>query len=501
MPELVTSSFNIGGNYGSMALKFSFKDGSFDEASLTSKITWTIKGYGSGNTTSSIPYVYVKNVSLTLDGSTYTYWTTSKKLHDGDVIATGEKVIKRNADGNKTLSVSLSGLFAGTSTKTGSKTFTLAQITPQTKPPIISGLTATPNNSNTTVDGWGIFLQGYSKANVTAAVTPQNGTIKSVVYTVDEKGTTSLITRSGTVTVKCVATDSYDNESTATTSITVEPYSNPILSEWIAVRCNENGNADTKGSYIKLKCTAGYSSCAGHNSMAINATVTNLTSGTSEEINLESGTESIVGGEYLSTVAYSVKFNATDLLGNTVPAEVKIPVQDVGLNFCRANGKSGAAFFDYANEPGVLKVNGKMKLPAQNGDFAEVGSFITHRGYMPNVGQFRRYDDGLIEIWGYLDIEDTVNIVESSGVYLSQDTYGVNLKSWDETLCPKPVSVCSINGICGRQPSNLGLGYLATVTVASASNTGAYFRVVRPISGDVDGIRIYYKISYWDYEI
>ena len=57
MPECVTPAYSIGGGLGNMALKFSFTDGSFDKSTRTSKISWTLKGYGTGNTTASQPYV------------------------------------------------------------------------------------------------------------------------------------------------------------------------------------------------------------------------------------------------------------------------------------------------------------------------------------------------------------------------------------------------------------------------------------------------------------
>lgn len=495
MPECVTPAYSIGGGLGNMALKFSFTDGSFDKSTLTSKISWTLKGYGTGNTTASQPYVYVKNIKLNIDGEIRTYWTTSQKLKDGVIVASGNKVVQRDRNGYKDLSVSISAVFAGTTTKSVSETFTLARIEPLTKPPIITNLTATPTGANATVNSWGIFLQGYSRGNATATVTAQNGTITSTVYTINGKGAGSLITESGVLPLKCVAWDSYGNSAEASTTITVEPYSNPVITEWSAFRCDENGNATQKGKYIKLKCVGGISSCGGHNTLTITAEITNKTTGATDTVTVQSGVEQIVGGAYSSTTAYSVKFNVTDAIPNTTTATITVPVEDVGLNFCRINGRSGAAMFDYADTPGVFKVNGKIVFPgSEDNSYHTQAAFITHSGFIPNIGYVRRYDDGTIEVWGY---KQYIDLAVSNGRTAAQD---IDLTGWDESICPAPVHPVYISATVGKYANEQGISYVGTTANISAFTSVTISVVIANVDSSTVSCVLYYRAIYLDYQ-
>lgn len=495
MPECITPAYSIGDGYGNMALKFSFTDGSFDKSALTSKISWTLKGYGTGNTTALQPYVYVKNIKLNIDGEIRTYWATSQKLKDGVVIASGNKVIQRDRNGYKDLSVSISGVFAGTATKSVSETFTLARIEPLTKPPIITNLTATPTGANATVNSWGIFLQGYSKCNATATVTAQNGTITSTAYIINGKSAGALITESGSLPLKCVAWDSYGNSAEASIQIAVEPYSSPVITEWSAFRCDENGNATQKGKYIKLKCVGGISSCGGHNSLIIAAEITNKTTGATDTVTVQSGVEQIVGGAYSSTTAYSVKFNVTDAIPNTTTAIITVPVEDVGLNFCRINGRSGAAVFDFADTPGVLKVNGKIAFPgSEDNSYHTQAAFITHSGFIPNIGYVRRYDDGTIEVWGY---KQYIDLAVSNGRTAAQD---IDLTGWDESICPAPVHPVYISATVGKYANEQGISYVGTTANISAFTSVTISVVIANVDSSTVSCVLYYRAIYLDYQ-
>lgn len=498
MPELITPAVTISSTLGNMALKFEFTDTEQNRNTLSSKIKWTLKGYGTGNTTTQKPYIYAKNIKLSIDGSSNSYWATSNKLHNGDIVASGTTTVYRNASGYKDISVKISGNLAGY-TKEATATFTLSRIEPYTKPPIISNLTATPKNKNATVSGWNIFLQGYSSANATATVTAQNGTITNKVFLVDGKSANSIITRSGSLQLKCIATDSYNNSAEATSTITVEPYSNPVITEWNAVRCDSNGNADTKGKYIKLKCIGGISSCGGHNAITVSAVIKNDTTGATNTATLQSGVESIVGGEYSSTTKYTVTFNVSDSLQNKTSADVSIPVEDVGLNFCRVNGRSGAAMFDYATESGVFKVNGIISLPAsKDNQYAKQRSFITHSGFIPDIGYIRRYDNGTIEIWGY-KVYDDLNVMGTSIYYTAAQD--IPFTAWDTSVCPAPVHPVSVFLTTGKSPNGgQGISYVGTTAnISTVAASGISFVIGSPGNYNVS-VTVYYKAIYLDYE-
>ena len=387
-------------------------------------------------------------------------------------------------------------MFAGTTTKSVSETFTLARIEPITKPPIITNLTATPTGANATVNSWGIFLQGYSKCNATATVTAQNGTITSTAYTINGKSAGALITESGSLPLKCVAWDSYGNSAEASIQIAVEPYSSPVITEWSAFRCDENGNATQKGKYIKLKCVGGISSCGGHNSLTITAEITNKATGAIETTvgTVQSGVEQIVGGAYSSTTAYSVKFNVTDAIPNTTTATITVPVEDVGLNFCRINGRSGAAVFDFADTPGVLKVNGKIAFPgSEDNSYHTQAAFITHSGFMPNIGYVRRYDDGTIEVWGY---KQYIDLAVSNGRTAAQD---IDLTGWDESICPAPVHPVYISATVGKYANEQGISYVGTTANISAFTSVTISVVIANVDSSTVSCVLYYRAIYLDY--
>ena len=142
-----SGSFSTSGYQGRYLL-FSWNIQSQSVANNTTTIAWTLKGAG----TASSSYYYAGSISLTINGSTTTYWSDRQKLYDGTVVASGTKTISHNADGTKSFSASCSAsIYTYAVDKTGSGSWSLTTIprasTPSLPNPSTMGTTVTINTN------------------------------------------------------------------------------------------------------------------------------------------------------------------------------------------------------------------------------------------------------------------------------------------------------------------------------------------------------------------
>lgn len=223
---------------------------------------------------------------------------------------------------------------------TSSATFT-ATVPSNVKPSV--SLTASVVNDNTTVNGWGIYLQGYSKVKLTAAGTAGTGaTISSYTFSgasVSQSGTSttctsSVLNSSGSQKWTVKITDSRGRTATASVSKTVIAYSSPSITSLETYRCLEDGTRDDlAGTYGKVKGTYSFASCSGKN------TVTGVLkySSTTISSDAKSGTLYQFGGGNLDVAkSYVVTMTVTDALGTSTTLTAVIPSTSgslfVGMN-------------------------------------------------------------------------------------------------------------------------------------------------------------------------
>lgn len=91
------------GNYGNRYVELSWQRTAVNVVEQTSTITWTLTGKGSYS-----GYVLSAPFEVEIDGEkVYSSGSTRIKLYAEQVIASGEKIIKHNTDGTKTMSVSV----------------------------------------------------------------------------------------------------------------------------------------------------------------------------------------------------------------------------------------------------------------------------------------------------------------------------------------------------------------------------------------------------------
>lgn len=225
-------------------------------------------------------------------------------------------------------------------------------------------------NDNSIVNGWGIYLQGYSKVKATLTGNGISGsTVKSMsisgtglssssspsTASATLTGTSSVLNTSGTLTYKGNVSDSRNRSATEKSqSISVVAYSQPSVSNVSLARSNSSGTIDTSGTYLKVAYTLNYSSASGHNSASVSlryketsasswTTYGAVTNGANLNLNLD------VSKNYQAQLLVSDALNT-----NIQSATITIPSAERVLN---VNGSgSGLAIGGFSTEEGKLQV-------------------------------------------------------------------------------------------------------------------------------------------------
>ena len=113
----------------------------------------------------------------------------------------------------------------------------------------------------------GLFIQGKTKVKAKLAASGKYGaSIKSyslnvdgTTYDEDDELTSDYLANSGEITVYGYAKDSRGYTGSASKKITVIGYSKPQILDAVASRCDENGNPDDSGTYLKIHAKRSYS--------------------------------------------------------------------------------------------------------------------------------------------------------------------------------------------------------------------------------------------------
>lgn len=292
------------------------------------------------------------------------------------------------------------------STQIGSRSFVnFTANVPADWKPAVQNVTATIVNDNATVSGWGIALQSFSKVRVTAGVTPSSPSpITSYKLTgggqtvsgTSATLTTAAIQQANNVQFTYTVTDGRGRVASGTSNaISFVPYSKPAISNVQCYRCDAEGHPANSGTYVYVGAVGNYASCGGRNQLQLEVhTRQEKQTAFSKAADLQSGVGLVMEG-FAKTMSYAVKIVAVDSLGSrTDSPEWAIATERVGLNFCHTDQGEGAAFFDYADEPGVLHVNGKLRISEQ-----PVADFIVEQG-TDGIWTYRKWSSGVAECWG-----------------------------------------------------------------------------------------------------
>lgn len=116
---------------------------------------------------------------------------------------------------------------------------------------------------------WGVYVQDISKLNIVVTPTIAYGseissyrtTVGSNTYTASSF-TTGILTTSGDLTITTTVTDKRGRTATATNTINIIEYNNPVFNSFKVSRCNADGSENMQGEYGKISFDC---SCSGLN--------------------------------------------------------------------------------------------------------------------------------------------------------------------------------------------------------------------------------------------
>lgn len=218
----------------------------------------------------------------------------------------------------------------------GTSTHSFTVTVPSNVVPTISSVTATPVNSNSIINGWGLYVYGESQAKLTisGASGVYGSSIKSYSITTSpsvgssslSSFTTSTLYGSGTITVTAKVTDTRGRTATKTTTFYVHFYSSPYFLSLKSYRCNSSGvQDDTGGTYAYLKAEFDCYDLNGKNSVTGRVVLSQVGGSYSTTSSIKSGTGYILGGGNLAVDAvYEATITLTDAVGSvsTYVAEI-----------------------------------------------------------------------------------------------------------------------------------------------------------------------------------
>ena len=210
----------------------------------------------------------------------------------------------------------------------GTWTYPFTITAPASVVPTLSSVSATPINSNATINSWGLYVYGKSQAkmNINGAAGAYGSTIKS--YSIETNPsigsasastlTTGILYKTGTITVTAKVTDSRGRSASATTTLYIYYYSAPYFTDNVAYRCNSSGTRDdANGTYAYVKSSFSCYTLNGNNSVTASVTLKQVGGSNIATRSIASGTGYILGsGSLVSDATYQTVVTLTDTLGS-----------------------------------------------------------------------------------------------------------------------------------------------------------------------------------------
>lgn len=233
-------------------------------------------------------------------------------------------------------SITLETLNAGVSLGTNVYGFTV--LVPSTVVPSISSITHTPYNTNSAINGWGIYVKGKSQVNlaITGAAGAYGSTIEYYEITTSpsigslsspsvNNFRTPILAVSGSVTVTAKVRDTRKREKTITTTISsIYNYGLPTYEVQKLCRSNSSGVQDeTDGRYIRVQMKYNASDLGSvganpRNTVSAKVTITQNGGGTiysNQNISSQVGVTYGNGSNIVTDASYTVTVVITDLVG------------------------------------------------------------------------------------------------------------------------------------------------------------------------------------------
>jgi len=274
---------------------------------------------------------------------------------------------------------------------------------------VAESVTVTPVSAQATVTGWGVYLQAYSRAEVTFGSGGYAGAYGSTItgFTIACAGRsvtsapyrTDIFASPGTYSIECTVTDSRNRKASVTKEISVLPYSAPFISGDHAYRCTASGEASDAGTCLYALAKANFSGVGGRNAATLRV---GYRTGTNPYtyVTLTSETAAVINAGLSLSSTYDVMLTISDELQAGPSIEMKIPTKRKAFHI--KTGGQAAAFGSYATGlpdgtlytawnadfDGNLDVAGTVNTDGDLhvGEDLHVGGNLTVSGSMPVPG-------------------------------------------------------------------------------------------------------------------
>ena len=320
-------TLTVDGSYGT-ASTISAGDGNFG-----SQIPISLTATGqSAQHTVTVSCAGRTETLLTDSAATSCVWTPD--------LATYAALLPNSASAQATISCVTK--YAGNTVGTTTKIITVSFAAGSLAPTLTAGwATAAVYNTGTAAAGMSVFVQGYSKAQVSfdsTKVSCQYGaSVASYKIRCNGRTDSSSPYRTPVLTgdteIVCTVTDSRGQEASATLQITVQPYAAPRLTEVTVFRCDSQGAAADNGQYYSAKGKGLYSSLSGQNSMTLSVAHKKTDAASfGTEHTLQNDTALVVG-TISADSSYLVRLTVTDALGNTATVTAALATQKWAMKF------------------------------------------------------------------------------------------------------------------------------------------------------------------------
>lgn len=288
------------------------------------------------------------------------------------------------------------------STSVGSNTYTVTCSIPASVAPTVSMTISDPTGYFSTYGG---YVQNLSKITVTVSASGSySSSIKSYRTTANggtytaSSFTTGVITASGTHTISTTVTDSRNRTASTSRTATVLAYAVPRISAFLVTRCNQDGTANSGGSYMKVTFSSSVTSLNSKNKATYTLSYKKSTDSayTTATLSNYANNYAVSGGSYIFAADSASSYNVTLTLADNFRS---ISSSGTGSTASKTvslyNEGKGIAFGKIAEKPNLLDSawrmsvanhsGGVMWVAGMNGDNAsiQISTPQSSNGYHP----------------------------------------------------------------------------------------------------------------------
>jgi len=325
--------------------------GTINKFPIGTAITIPITKYSSSFTDTlviSVAGTTIKTVSPISNGSTVTFSSSElNKIY-------GLLPSSTSATFTFALSTKSGSTTIGTHSRTAIGSINTSVIKPS--------LSYTISEAGVVPTSWGVYVKNKSKLKFVISATAGTGaSIKSISSKIDgitysgSEFETQVIKTAGNITASVAVTDTRNITSNSGRVITIVDYSEPKVTKATAIRCDVNGDANDKGTYIRASLTASVSSVDGHNTASFKFMYKKTTDTTWTEVALSSSGSTYNNYVIIPNIdinnSYNAKFIIKDYFTEVTKIVGDVPTAFVTIDYL--DGGKGVAIGKVAEREGL----------------------------------------------------------------------------------------------------------------------------------------------------